>query len=114
MESSGTYPMHLRLGSRVGIAKAPSRAPTQGNGTQAKIAQEEHEIDPIYFSSFESKSMSGSGNMYDRTDQQEHARDVGTSNIDATQSYQLDFNIKLKYDYTNAWGAKIYHDPMQR
>ena len=52
--------------------------------------------------------------MYDLTGWQEQARDAGTSNIDATPSYQLEFNIKLRYDYTNDWGAKIYHDPMQR
>ena len=26
----------------------------------------------------------------------------------------MEFNIKLKYNYTNAWDAEIYHDPMQR
>ena len=28
--------------------------------------------------------------------------------------FQMDFNVKLKFDYTNAWGTEIYHDPMQR
>ena len=26
----------------------------------------------------------------------------------------MDFNVKLKFDYTNAWGTKIYNDLMQR
>ena len=58
--------------------------------------------------------MTGSGDMYHNGGLLEPDREVGTSHGDATQSYQLEFNIKLKYNYTNAWGAEIYHDPMQR
>ena len=58
--------------------------------------------------------MSGLGDMYYKGGLHEPKREVGTSHIDATPSYQLEFNIKLKYDYNNAWGAEIYHDPMQR
>ena len=95
--------MHLRSGGRVGVVvKAPSHAPTQGSGTQSRIAQEEQEIEINYSSSsFESESMSGSGDMYDQTGLHNQAKDVGTSQVDATPSYQLDFNIKLKYDYIN-------------
>ena len=107
--------MHLRSGSRVGIAKAPSLAPTQGSGTQARKVSEEQEIDLVDSStSSESDSMSESGDIYDPMGQHDQAQDVGTSNIDTTPSYQLEFNIKLRYDYTNDWGAEIYHDPMQR
>ena len=107
--------MHLRSGSRVVVVKAPSCAPTQGSGTQSQVAQEEQEIEVNYSSSSsESKSMSGSGDMYEQTGLHDQARDVGTSQVDATPSYQLDFDIKLKYNYTNAWEAEIYHDPMQR
>ena len=52
--------------------------------------------------------------MYHNGGLHEPEREVGTSQVDATPNYQLEFNIKHKYDYTNAWGAEIYHDPMQR
>ena len=58
--------------------------------------------------------MSGSGGIYLNGGLHEPDREVGTSHVEATPSYQLEFNIKLKYDYTNAWGADIYHDSMQR
>ena len=107
--------MHLRSGNRLGIARAPSRAPTQGSGTQSRRAQDEQEIEAAYSStSSESKSMSGSGDMYDQGSPQERAHGVGTSQVDAIPSYQLDFNTKLKFNYTNVFGAEIYHDPMQR
>ena len=94
--------MHLRSGSRVGVVKASSCAPTQDSGTQSRIAQEEQEIEANYSSlSSESESMSGSGDMYDQTGLHNQARDVGISQVDDTPSYQLDFNIKFKYDYTN-------------
>ena len=106
--------MHLRLGNRLGIGKAPLRAPTQGSGTHPPISQEEQDIEVGNSSSFESESMSGSGNMYNYDGHRKPKKDVGTLQVDATPSYQMEFNIKLKYDYTNAWGAEIYHDPMQR
>ena len=107
--------MHLRSGSRVGLDRAPSRAPTQGSRTQSRVAQEEQEIEANYSStSSESKSMSGSGDMYDQPGPQEQARDVGTSQVNATPSFQIDFNMRLQYDYTNVYGAEIYHDPMLR
>ena len=56
--------MHLRLGNRLGIGKAPLRAPTQGSGTHPQIAQEEQAIEVGISSSSKSESMSGSGNMY--------------------------------------------------
>ena len=40
--------------------------------------------------------------MYHLDKRYEPAKDVGTSQVDATPSYQMEFNIKLKYDYTNA------------
>ena len=46
--------------------------------------------------------MSGSGDMYNLDKRYEPEKDVGTSQVDATPSYQMEFNIKLKYDYTNA------------
>ena len=58
--------------------------------------------------------MSGSSDMYHNGGLHEPNREVGTSHVDATLSYQLEFNIKLKYDYTNDWGAEIYHDLIQR
>ena len=107
--------MHLRSGNRLGIARAPSRAPTQGSGTQSRIAQDEQEIEAAYSStSSESESMSGSSDMYDQGGPREQAQGVGTSQVDATPSFQLDFNTRLKFDYTNVFGAEIYHDPMQR
>ena len=107
--------MHLRSGSRVGLDRAPSRAPTQGSRTQSRFAQEEQEIEANYSStSFESESMSGSGDMYDQLGPHEQAHDEGTSQVDATPSFQLDFNMRLQYDYTNVYGAEIYHDPMLR
>ena len=106
--------MHLRSGSRLGIGKAPSLATTQGSETHPRIAINKQEIEGSYSSSFEIESMKGSGNMYNNGGLHEPEREVGTSRVDATPSYQLEFNIKLKYDYTNAWVAEIYHDPMQR
>ena len=104
--------MHLRSGSRLGIGKAPSLATTQGSETQPRRALNKQEIEGSYSSSSESKSMSGSSDMYNNGGFHEPEREVGTSQVDATPSYQLEFNIKLKCDYTNAWGAEIYHDPM--
>ena len=52
--------------------------------------------------------------MYGHASRREPQENIGTSQVDATPSYQLEFNTRLKYDYTNAWGAEIYHDPMQR
>ena len=107
--------MHLRLGSRLGRTRAPSRAPTQGSGTQFETTQDEQEIEATYSpTSSESDSMSGSGDMYDQMGPHEQAGGVGTSQVDATPSFQLDFNTRLKYDYTNVYGAEIYHDPMLR
>ena len=106
--------MHLRSGHRLGIGKPSSLATTQGSKAQPQIAQREQEIDVDNSSSSESDSMSGLGNMYHLDKRYEPKNDVGTSQVDATPSYQMEFNIKLKYDYTNAWGAEIYHDPMQR
>ena len=63
--------MHLRSGNRVGVAKALSRAPTQGSGTCSQVVLEELEIDAIYSSSFESDSLSGLGDMYDHMGHQE-------------------------------------------
>ena len=94
--------MHLRSGNRLGIGKAPLLAPTQGSGTHPRIAQEEQEIEVGNSSSFESKSMSGSSDMYNYDGHHEPEKDVGTSQVDATPSYQMEFNIKLKYNYTNA------------
>ena len=102
------------MGSRLGIGKAPSLATTQGSETHPRIALNEQEIEGSYSSSSETESMSGSGDMYYKGGLHEPEREVGTSLVDATPSYQLEFNIKLKFDYTNAWGAEIYHDPMQR
>ena len=45
--------------------------------------------------------------MYNYDGHHEPEKDVGTSQVDASPSYQMEFNIKLKYDYTNAWGAEI-------
>ena len=101
--------MHLRSGNRVRLDSAPSRAPTQGSKTQSRVAQEEQEIEANYSStSSESKSMSGLGDMYDQLGPQEQAQDVGTSQVDATPSFQLDFNMRLQYKYTNIYGAEIY------
>ena len=97
--------MHLRSGSRLGIGKAPSLVTTQGSETHPRIALNKQEIEGSYSSSSETESMSGSGNMYYKGGLQEPEREVGTLHVDATPSYQLEFNIKLKYDYTNAWGA---------
>ena len=94
--------MHLRSGNRLGIGKAPSRTPSQGSGTHPWIAQEEQEIEVGNSSCFEFESMSGSGNMYNYDGHHKPEKDVGTSQVDATPSYQMEFNIKLKYDYTNA------------
>ena len=106
--------MHLQLGSRLGIGKAPSLATTQRSETHPRIALNKQEIEGSYSSSSESESMSGSGDMYNNGGLHEPEREAGTSQVDATPIYQLEFNIKLKYDYTNAWGAEIYHNPMQR
>ena len=66
--------MHLRSGSRVGLDRAPSRAPTQGSKMQSRFAQEEQEIEANYSStSSESESMSGSGDMYDQGGPREQA-----------------------------------------
>ena len=46
--------------------------------------------------------MSGLGDMYNYHGHHEPEKDVGTSQVDATPSYQMEFNIKLRYDYTNA------------
>ena len=46
--------------------------------------------------------MSGSGDMYYKGGLHAPEREVGTLLVDATPSYQLEFNIKLKFDYTNA------------
>ena len=42
--------------------------------------------------------MSGSGDMYDQMGPHEQAEGVGTSQVDATPSFQLDFNTRLKFD----------------
>ena len=94
--------MHLRSGHVLGIGKAPSLATTQGSKTQPRISQREQEIEVDNSSSFESDSMSGSGDMYNFDKRYEPEKGVGTSQVDATPSYQMEFNIKLKYDYTNA------------
>ena len=62
--------MHLRSRSRLGLDRAPSRAPTQGSQTQSRSAQEEQEIEALYSSSSsKSDSMSESGDMYDQRGQ---------------------------------------------
>ena len=94
--------MLLRSGSRLGIGKAPSLVTTQGSETHPRIALNEQEIEGSYSSSSETESISGSGNMYYKGGLRELEREVGTSLVDATPSYQLEFNIKLKFDYTNA------------
>ena len=78
--------MHLRSGSRLGIGKAPSLATTQGSETHPRIALNKQEIEGSYSSSFETKFMSGSGNMYYKGGLHEPEREVGTSHIDATPS----------------------------
>ena len=106
--------MHLRSDNRLGISKAPLHAPTQGSGTHPRISQEEQEIEVGNSSSSESESMSGSGDMYNYEGHHEPEKDVRSLQVEATPSYQMELNIKLKYDYTNAWGVEIYHDQMQR
>ena len=106
--------MHLRSGSRLGIGKTPSLVTTQGSETHPQKALNKQEIKGSYSSSSETESMSGSGDMYHNGGLHEPEREIGTSHVDANPSYQLEFNIKLKYDYTNAWGVEIYHDSMQR
>ena len=94
--------MHLRSGNRLGIGKTPLCAPTQGSGTHPRIAQEEQEIEVGNSSSSKFESMNGLGNMYNYDGHHQPEKDVGTSQVDATPSYQMEFIIKLKYDYTNA------------
>ena len=94
--------MHLQSGSRLGIGKAPSLATTQGSETHPRIALNKQDIEGSYSSSSETESMSGSGDMYNHGGLHEPKREVGTSHVEATPSYQLEFNIKLKYNYTNA------------
>ena len=84
------------------MGKAPSLATTQGSETHPRIALNKQEIEGSYSSFSEMESMSGSGNMYNIGGLHEPEMEVGTSHVDATPSYQLEFNIKLKYDYTNA------------
>ena len=106
--------MHLWSGYRLGIGKPSSLAMSQGSEAQPQIAQREQEIEVGNSSSFESNSMSELGDMYHFDKCHEPDSNVSTSQADATPSYQMEFNIKLKYDYTNAWDAEIYHDLMQR
>ena len=73
----------------------------------------EKEIETIYSSSTNSDSMSESGDMY-HEGIPDQMKEPGTSRLVDPPSYQLEFNIKLKYDYTNAWGVEIFHDPMLR
>ena len=75
---------------------------TQGSETQPQIAQREQEIEVGNSSSSESESMSRLGDTYNYDGHHELEKDVGTSQVDATPSYQMEFIIKLKYDYTNA------------
>ena len=94
--------MHLRSGYRLGIGKPSSLATTQGSEAQPQIAQREQEIEVDNSSSSKSESMIGSCNMYHLDKLYDTQKEVGTSQVDATPSYQLEFNIKLEYDYTYA------------
>ena len=78
--------MHLRLGSRLGIGKAPSLATTQGSETHPRIALNKQEIEGSYSSSSKTESMSGSGDMYYKGGLLEPEREVETLHVDATQA----------------------------
>ena len=108
--------MHLKLGSRVCVAIARSHVPTHGIGTKSQQHLEEQELDSNFSSSFElgSKLMDKSRDMYGHMGNKEHGKGAETSHVNATPSYQMDFNTKLKLDYTSTWGTEIYHNLLQR
>ena len=46
--------------------------------------------------------MSGLGDIYNYDGNHKAKKDVGTSQVVGTPSYQMEFNSKLKYNYTNS------------
>ena len=116
--------MHLRSGLtlRNSFPQARSRVSTQGSGTNSHSPLEdiieETSSDSQSNSSLEAwrtrAEMEDSYDLHTPLKNPNVGKDMDSAGPSQPFGLGIKYNIRLEFDFTNRWGAEIYHDPMGR
>ena len=115
--------MFLRSGRHLSNrqeSKTASRVPTQGSGTRLVVGNLESIQESVSDSQFDTDSrttseiLMGHNKSRDMHEAYSNANTGKSVNPFESTYMKLNYNVKLKFLYINAQGAKIFQEPLRR